>query len=393
MLLNSKHFLVTLTLLVISTPLCAVTYAVGGCDPTAQNFTTIQTAVNSVPSGSTIEVCPGTYAEQVTITQSVLLQAIPFGNANRAIVTIPAGPHSPNVTTHLGSGQSLYAQILVQNAASPGPVTIVGITVDGAGGVDANGTALCTAGIFYAPGTSGTVDEVTVRNQEGSGCGYGIWAENTAGLTQTFTVLNSSVHDFDQVGIGVLSNQPVSTLNANVGGNMISVPATLASGDGIFAFGANAGIGSNLVTGGKITNTNPNASVAGIATFQVPAVGAPSAGTAIFTVVGNTVADFRTNAYLGGVAFLFEDNTQAQSNIVSNADVGFFTVTSSIAPTLTDNTTWDTALAVVSPCGTPAPNVSKNIFNDSSVAFDVLPGPTIQSNQLDNIDQIFNPCQ
>jgi hypothetical protein len=45
--------------------------------------------------------------------------------------------------------------------------------------------------IFYAAGTSGTINEVTTRNHQSSGCGNSIWAENTAGAMQIIRIENS----------------------------------------------------------------------------------------------------------------------------------------------------------------------------------------------------------
>ena len=68
--------------------LLAATYAVGTCKPRLPSFTTITAAVTSVPAGSVIDVCPGTYAEQFTISQPLTLQGIATGNAARAVITV-----------------------------------------------------------------------------------------------------------------------------------------------------------------------------------------------------------------------------------------------------------------------------------------------------------------
>src|SRR5208282_16472 len=149
-------------MLAVNVPLQALTYEVGGCKTGKSyvNFTTISAAVIAVPAGSTIEVCPGVYSEQVTITQPLTLKGINFNNANRSVITIndPAGALlAPNVTS-LTTGQPFYAQVLVQNLNPAGLVNLTGITVDGTGG----NTEKCSvgssllAGIFYASGTSGT---------------------------------------------------------------------------------------------------------------------------------------------------------------------------------------------------------------------------------------------
>src|SRR5436190_7875044 len=189
--------------LVISLSAHAQNYGAGSCNfPNTQMFPTIQSAVNSVPVGSVIAVCPGLYPEQVTISKPLTLLGRSFGNANRASITVdPNAPANANVTSI--DGENFYAQLLVQNVNPSGPVNLTGITVDGAGAADANGNPVCTTGVFYASGTSGTVNEVTTRNQQAFSngpipvyCGHGIWAENGAGNNQSVTIENSSVHDF-----------------------------------------------------------------------------------------------------------------------------------------------------------------------------------------------------
>ena len=83
-LLNSRALRVALfgllSLLVFATvvfatqPVFAATFFVGTCKAGA--FGSINAAIAAVPSGSTINVCPGTYAEQVVISKALTLQGI-----------------------------------------------------------------------------------------------------------------------------------------------------------------------------------------------------------------------------------------------------------------------------------------------------------------------------
>ena len=63
---------------------------VGLCAGPGNHYTTIQTAVNA-PGVTTVEVCPGTYPEQVTITQNLTLKGIASGTSDAAVVVVPAG--------------------------------------------------------------------------------------------------------------------------------------------------------------------------------------------------------------------------------------------------------------------------------------------------------------
>jgi len=110
-------------------PAVAHSFAVGSCAPRLQSFATISAAVSSVPPGSTIFVCPGTYPEQVTITQPLTLQGIASSNQDQAVIAVPVAGLTENITSIFG--QTVAAQVLVQGV---GPVRIINITVDGAGG-------------------------------------------------------------------------------------------------------------------------------------------------------------------------------------------------------------------------------------------------------------------
>ena len=68
----------------------ASTLVVGTCKP-GTSFSKIQLAVNAASPGSTIDVCPGTYPEQVTIAESLTLQGVVSANSARPVITVPAG--------------------------------------------------------------------------------------------------------------------------------------------------------------------------------------------------------------------------------------------------------------------------------------------------------------
>src|SRR5213075_3305060 len=69
----------------------AKNYQVGSCLQGLPHFSTIQAAVNAVPPGSTVFVCPGTYPEQVSIGQPLTLRGIAFNNQDRPTITVPEG--------------------------------------------------------------------------------------------------------------------------------------------------------------------------------------------------------------------------------------------------------------------------------------------------------------
>ena len=60
-----------------------VTYIVGTC-VSGTHFSTIQAALDASPAPNTVEVCPGQYGEQITITKPVTLEGIAEGNGSLA---------------------------------------------------------------------------------------------------------------------------------------------------------------------------------------------------------------------------------------------------------------------------------------------------------------------
>jgi hypothetical protein len=361
-------FFLAVVVLAVSAPLQALNYEVGGCKTGSGylNFTTISAAVAGVPAGATIFVCPGVYPEQVTITQPLTLQGIRSGNANRAVIAIkPNGAVVPNVTI---GGQPYYAQVLVQNVSPAGAVNITGITVDGAG-ANAGCSTLTLAGILYDSSTTGTVNEVTARNQvNNDGCGWGILLYNGSSTNETITVENSSFHGQGAVGGGIWTNAaPSSTLTATVNGNFLSN----AGGNAILA-GTNGGISGNLVT------SSTQAGACAICAFG-PQV-----------VSGNTLADDAE-----GLAIEGSYPTAVESNKLSNVGTAILNFSNVTTP-IKSNTIKNTVCAIDFYSGASSSGpISGNIINDSQYGFAEWSGPTITGNSLYNIDTIqttSSPC-
>src|SRR5580700_1043739 len=91
MKVNVCRIAVSATLLLVSGLIpraFAATVAVGTCT-NFPYYTTIQTAVTASPAGSTIEICPGTYAEQVTINKKLTLIGVANSQSQKAPVIVP----------------------------------------------------------------------------------------------------------------------------------------------------------------------------------------------------------------------------------------------------------------------------------------------------------------
>jgi hypothetical protein len=297
--------------------------AVGTCKPRLSSFATIQAAVSKVAPGTTILVCPGVYAEQITISQPLTLQGIADNNVDQITITVPTGGLAANVNSMFG--QSVAAQVLIQNAA---PVNIVNIAVDGTGGGDQGCPTTWLAGIFYSSGSSGSVNRVKASGQISAGCGVGIWAENASSSNQFVSIQGSSVHDIDNAGIFAGSGT-TPTLNVLMKDNFISMPA--------------AGVVLNSVTG-QVTNNDVSNALGGILDLapgaRISSNNLTSSSIGVFLAAGGTVdSNHITNS---GIGVLTGGGGNVQSNRITVATIGieFLCSTSTAANnTINDATT------------------------------------------------------
>ena len=234
---------------VLSGQAFSVTVAVGTCT-SLNNYATIQQAVNAVPPGSTIRICPGKYHEQVLINQKVTLLGIAYTSSDAVVVLPPSTGLVANTIDVDDPSLPIAAQILVQDTA--GPVLISNITVDGTNNQIA-GCAPDLQGILFQ-NASGSLTHVAVRNQTlgaglgGCQSGEGIYVQSASGSTSAVTVLDSSVHDYNKNGI--TGNDAGTTLT--VTGNYVQgagvVPSGGAAQNGIqLGFGAAGKISGNTV--------------------------------------------------------------------------------------------------------------------------------------------------
>lgn len=312
--------------------LAATTFVVGNCKP-GSNFSSISAAVSTVPAGSIVLVCPGTYNEQVRITKPLTLEGIASGNSDQAVIAPPAGGLATNATND--NGQTLAVQLWVDNAPG-GPVNITNITVDGTG----NGVA-CTGGfvvgIFYQ-NSAGTANRVAIRNQKGQGCGVGIWAEGGSALP-TVTIENSSVHDVDFIGIHTETNTfGTSELTATIKANDVNVGAAtigiflkqgsnttvsanvvIASQDGIEALGGAMGsVSGNTVMNAQIgiLAESDGVGVTSNKVFDSPSIGI-AANTAVAAIQSNSIANSNV-----GIEFHCFANPNVIHNTIEEAQTG-----------------------------------------------------------------------
>jgi hypothetical protein len=333
-------FLLAIGLLLGVSPTLAANYAVGTCKPSLPSYATISAAVSGVPPGSTVQVCPGTNAEQVTIAQPLTLKGITSGNAGQAVITVP-GSGLAVVTT--GFGDSIAAQVAV--TATAGAVNISDITVDGTG--NTVGGSAYLVGILYDDGSSGTVNEITARNLNNSGGGFGVWAENASGTNESVTIQNSSFHDIDSA---VFTRG--STLIATVKGNTME-----ASGTNV-QWSSGGSITGNVINGGEV-----GIEVGGIS------VGGPVA------VSGNTLAN---QSFYGIVA---HGGVTATSNKISNVSYGIYDYFDSNTYKL--NTIRKAGVGIEFFCDSPT--VVGNTINDATTGLNDVPASFSSANSFNNV--------
>ena len=144
------------------------------CNASDTAFSTIQAAVNAAGSGDTIQVCPGTYDEQVVVTTSHLT----IRGAGAGLTVVRPTAVVDNATN--GFGNPVAAILLVEGAAN---VTVASLKIDG--NVADSGASInppCTTLPFYTGiylrNSSGTVDSAHVTGIHSSTkCAFAIRAE------------------------------------------------------------------------------------------------------------------------------------------------------------------------------------------------------------------------
>jgi|HubBroStandDraft_5_1064220.scaffolds.fasta_scaffold04469_2 hypothetical protein len=218
MLRIKSLLLLSVLVFVTRLPLTAatVTYGVGACGQVGlTSFLTISGALAATPAPSVIKVCPGTYPEQVVITIPVTIEGVLIDGAGLASITVPPGGLRSNATDEFGD--PVFAQVWVDNVTGPVNISNIAVSASDNGVGDSGENDSTIAGVFYE-NTSGTLNNLEARFQEGNGSGVGIWVEGGS-ANPTVTVENSNTHDFDQSGI--FADGGTDTLTAKIENNSI----------------------------------------------------------------------------------------------------------------------------------------------------------------------------
>jgi nitrous oxidase accessory protein NosD len=283
----------------------ASTVVVGSCKPSLTSYATIQAAVTAAPAGSTIDVCPGTYPEQVTISsKSLTLIGIVAGTSDAAVLIPPSGGLVMNATD-IGGG-AVAAQIFVENSTG---VTISHLTVDG------NGNALGSCGTnligIYFKNSAGKITDSVARNQilgpadEGCQIGLGIDVESDSGALAV-SVSNNSVHNYQKNGI-------TASGPGTGGGPAMAVTNNTVIGIGATPVIAQNGIQIGLGSTGKVTSNT-------VADDIYTGANAAGAGILIYASTGITVSGNSVESTQFGIATVTDPTYGPADNATINAN-------------------------------------------------------------------------
>jgi hypothetical protein len=363
------HFALLGLVLVVAQPLLATTYYVGTCKTGA--FGSIGAAVAGVSAGSIIDVCPGTYPEQVIISQPLTLQGFASGGSSQVVIAMP----SSGLTT---TTSVIFGTVAAQIAVTAGPVNITGITVDGTAN-SSNCPGVQDVGIFYATGSSGTLNQVETRYQECNSAGIGMFVENGSGTANSVTIQNSNVNLSSWAGIYVCGVPP-STLNAAIKNNYVI---------------ANSGFGiaTDCNTSATISNNVVNASSAisgiilimGTATVTGNTVTGGGSGirpsTAGARISGNTVTGAGGGIWIDAAATV-------TANHIANGTFGI--VLAVPGATVQSNFITQEQIGIEFQCVTGT--VSGNTINGPGTGFDQFPGTSTGTNKFYNVAMVKTGC-
>lgn len=333
------------------------------CTGAPTQYNTIQSAVSAAPSGALIEVCPGTYAEQVTIATPLTLKGVTdtTDNAGAAVVTVPS--------TFTG-GQ--FTQIDIQATG----VTLIDIAVDGTNTLSNCDFGPTLTGILFDAGSSGTLKEVALRNHNISNGSGGYCNSGTPVLSNTassVTIIDSTVRNFDSIGINLTTSTSITVKTTTVA--PVYVPSPL-------------------------TSVIPNCVSASAPTVQVSSNTVSNCGTGVHvattvsgTVSGNTIVGYGTFATgFGFFCFLNCNGITVSGNQIFNTALGVSmkTVGGAGAIVFQNNSIDGTAIGVYL-FGQPNNTVSNNTITDSGVGVFGVTGNTVTGNTYKTVTTLTQP--
>ena len=266
---------------------------------------TIQSAIAATPAGGTVNICPGTYTEQISVSKHLTLTGVADGGGD-VVIAPPAGGVVAN-SMDLYDGSPVAAQIVISGGSI---VNLNNLIIDGSNN-QINGCAPNLIGIYYQ-NSSGSVKHVVARNQaliaalNGCQSGEGIFVESgyTVPGTADVTITASSVHSYQKNGITVDGAGTTFVISGNyvVGAG----PTSGAAENGIqVSDGATGSVLNNKVI--DDIYTGPIYGAGGILVYDSGSI----------TIQGNTVSDTQLGITVYSDGLLNADQNMIVSNTVS----------------------------------------------------------------------------
>ncbi len=220
-------------------------------------YNSIQAAVNAAPSGSTINVCKGTYRAPLTVPASK--QNLKIVGAAHSVVEPSSAPAT---VTDLQGGAPIIAIVKVAPGATG--TSLSGLEITGSGfATSVNGCDDDLIGVLVQStsghAASGTLSDLdvtdTTPSNQGCGSGLGIEVESGPGSTARYDIKDNSVSAYGKNGITCGGLGVTCTISANT----ISSQATpLVAQNGIqVGFGASGSVTENYVAGNAYTAYSP----------------------------------------------------------------------------------------------------------------------------------------
>jgi len=327
----------------------AKTTAVGTCRPDLASYDSLTDAVEGTPVGGTIQVCPGSYPEQVTIDKDLTISGTQSGNSGLPVIVPPAtGLVQNTVTYNVTSGFMQARGIAAQIIVSPGVnVTIRNLAVDATNnGIPNCGTT--PVGIYFSD-SSGTVNHVAFKNQQAT-CyrsgdlgvatypyGDAVFVQSDGTLPAVVSVLNSSFHNPGWMAVHADGGGASITMKNNT-----LVGPGLTDGNGILVeYGAEAV---------AITNNSES----------------------------NALLNGQVTGFWGILLNVCSGNSLVNNNTLSNTQIGIYVQCGN--NTISGNWVFNSQLDGVVICGN-GNTVQSNTINDSGRAgVNVLQGCAATSN-------------
>ena len=268
-------------------------------------YLTIQSAVAAAHDGDTIEVCAGTYTEQITIP--VGLSGLTLSAASKKVV--------------IKAPASMSGEKAIVEVAGAKDITIKGFTIRGPGGGDCGSIGY---GVEVDGGGSATVDSndiLDIRDEPLSGCQNGVPIGAVSG---SVTATSNLIKDFQKTGIRLTGVGSVNTIKDNtiVGAGSTAV---IAQNGITVSSGASAAVSENTISDAFYSPNTVTAT--GIYVAYDPGD---------VTVENNTLHDNQTNIYVYGIGP--SAKITVSGNTISGGNDGIDVVTA-VGVRIADNTT------------------------------------------------------